>query len=67
MRLPLTRLANIEVTIITITLSPLSFLLIVHLRGYIVNLCVFYSYSLIGKLTVFLQFQEFSFHNPFMY
>ncbi len=34
-------------------------LLLVRLGGYIVNLSEFYSYRLIGKLTVFLQFQEF--------
>jgi hypothetical protein len=33
------------------------------LRGYILNLSDFYSYRLIGKLTAFLQFQEFSLHN----
>jgi len=32
-----------------------------RLGGYILNLFVFYSYRLIGKLTVFLQFQEFSY------
>ncbi len=35
-------------------------LLLVRLGGYIVNLSDFYSYRLIGKLTVFFQFQEFS-------
>jgi hypothetical protein len=39
-------------------------LLLVHLGGYMVNLSDFYSYScsyrLIGKLTFFLQLQEFS-------
>jgi hypothetical protein len=34
----------------------LCLLLLVCLGGYIVNLCVFYFYSLIGKLTVFFQF-----------
>jgi hypothetical protein len=33
------------------------------LGGYIVNLCDFYFYKLIGKLTSFLQLQEFSFRN----
>ena len=41
------------------TLSPLCLLLLVHLGGYIVNLCAFYFYKLIGKLTAFLQLQEF--------
>ncbi len=31
--------------------------------SYIVNLCDFYSYSLIGKLTACLQVQDFSFRN----
>jgi hypothetical protein len=36
---------------------------LVRLGGYIVNLCVFYFSKLIGKLTVFLQIQEFSLWN----
>ncbi len=36
-----------------------SLILLVRVGGYIVNLLDFYSYSLIGKLTVFLQLQEF--------
>ena len=36
-----------------LTLSPLFLLLLVRLVGYTVNLCVFYSYKLIRKLTVF--------------
>ncbi len=61
MRLFLTKLENIGLTIITILLllSPLCLLLLVRLGGYIVNLCDFYFYKLIGKLT-FLQLQEFS-------
>jgi hypothetical protein len=35
-------------------------LLLVRQTGYIVNLSDFYSYRLIGKLTAFLQSQEFS-------
>ncbi len=35
-------------------------LFLVRLGGYIVNLSNFYSYRLIGKLTTFLQLQEFS-------
>jgi hypothetical protein len=34
-------------------------LFLVHLPGYIVNLSDFYSYRIIGKLTVFLHVQEF--------
>jgi hypothetical protein len=41
----------------------LSLLLLVRLGGYIANLSDFYSYRLIGKLTVFLQLQEFSLRN----
>jgi hypothetical protein len=57
MRLPLTRLENIALTVILLVtpplmLSTLYLLLLVRLGGYIVNLCVFYSYKLIGKLTV---------------
>jgi hypothetical protein len=38
----------------------LCLLLLVHQADYMVNLSDFYSYSLIGKLTAFLQLQEFS-------
>jgi hypothetical protein len=41
----------------------LCLLLLVRQAGYIVNLFDFYSYRLIGKLTVFLQLQEFSQRN----
>jgi hypothetical protein len=34
---------------------------LVRLGDYIVNLCVFYFYNLIGKLTTFFQSQEISF------
>jgi hypothetical protein len=44
-------------------LSPLCLLLLVRLGVYIVNLCAFYFYKLIGKLTAFLQLQEFSLRN----
>ncbi len=56
MRLSLTKLGNIVMIIITIplTLSPLCLVLIERLRGYTVNMCDFYFYKLIGKLTVFL-------------
>ncbi len=57
---------NIALTItITVppTLSPLCLLLLVRLGGYIVNLCAFYFYKLIVKLTAFLQLQGFSLRN----
>jgi hypothetical protein len=41
----------------------LCLLLLVRQAGYIVNSLDFYSYRLIGKLTAFLQFQEFSQRN----
>jgi hypothetical protein len=41
----------------------LCLLLRVRVGGYIVNLLDFYSYRLIGKLTAFLQLQEFSQRN----
>jgi hypothetical protein len=65
MKLLLTKLENIALTVITIRLIlyPLCLLLLVRLGGYIVNLCDFYSYKLIGKLTAFLQVQEFSLCN----
>ncbi len=61
MRLPLIEYGNIVLTIITIPLtqSPLCLLLLVRLGGYIVDSLDCYSYSIIGKLTVFLQSQEF--------
>jgi hypothetical protein len=64
-RLPLTRSESIELTTIKtlLWLSHLCLLLQVRLGGYIVNSCDFYSYRLIGKLTAFLQFQEFSLRN----
>jgi len=51
------------IIIVPLTLSPLCLLLLVRLGGYTVNLCSIYFYNLIGKLTVSLQLQEFSFHN----
>jgi hypothetical protein len=45
------------------TQSPLWLLLLVRLGGYIVNSLDCYSYRIIGKLTAFLQLQEFSFRN----
>jgi hypothetical protein len=65
MRLPLTRLENIALTTITIplTISSLCLLLLVRLGDYIVNLWDFYFYKFIGKLTDFLQLQEFNLWN----
>jgi hypothetical protein len=65
MRLLLTRSESIEMTttITLLTLYHLCLLLLVRLGGYIVNLSDFYSYRLIGKLTDFLQLQEFSLRN----
>jgi hypothetical protein len=62
MRLLLTKFDSIALTIIIVplTLSPLCLLLLVRPGVYIVNWCAFYSYRLIGKLTAFLQLQEFS-------
>ena len=51
------------IIIVPLTLSPLFLTLLVRLTVYILNLCAFYSCRLIGKLTVFLQFQEFSLRN----
>ena len=48
---------------IPLALSPLCLLLIARLGGYTVNLCVFYFYKFIGKLTSFLHLQEFSWWN----
>ena len=44
-------------------LSPLYLILLVRPGGYTVNLCSFYFYKFIGKLTAFLQLQEFSLCN----
>ncbi len=44
--------------------SLLCLLLLVRLGGYIVNSLYCYSYRLIGKLTAFLQLQEFRLRNP---
>ena len=49
--------------IIHLILSLLRRLFLVRLVDYTVNLSDFYSYSLIGKLTAFLQLQEFSQRN----
>jgi hypothetical protein len=48
---------------IRLTLYSSCLLLLVRLGDYIVNLCDFYFYKLIGKVTAFLQLQEFSLHN----
>jgi hypothetical protein len=65
MRLSLTKLENIALTIITILrmLSPLCLLLLIRPGVYIVTFCSFYFYKFIGKLTAFLQFQELSLRN----
>ncbi len=62
MRLLLTKSYNAVLTIMIVhlTLFPLCLLLLVRLGVYTVNLCSFYFYRLIGKLTAFLQLQEFS-------
>jgi hypothetical protein len=52
-----------DTTITPLTLYPLYRLMLVRLRSYIVNWSDFYSDSLIGKLTAFLQLQEFCQHN----
>jgi hypothetical protein len=54
---------NIARTIITTRLT-LSRQVTMYSAVYIVTLSDFYSYRVIGKLTVFLQFQEFSQRNP---
>jgi hypothetical protein len=61
----MTRSVNIARTIITtrLTLSRLCRLFLVRMDVYIVTLSDFYSYRLIGKLTDFFQFQEFSQRN----
>jgi hypothetical protein len=58
----LIKYGNIELTttITLLTLYHLCLLLLVRLGGYIANLSDFYSNRFIGKLTSFLQLQEFS-------
>ncbi len=65
MRLPLIKYGNITLTTTTIhrLRYHLCLLLLVRLGGYIANLSDFYSYRLIGKLTAFLQLQEFGLLN----
>ena len=70
MRLPLTRSENIALTIIIIHLTLSIWCRLVSLGGYIVNLSTFIVTGnwplfcrLIGKLTAFLQLQEFSLRN----
>ncbi len=65
MRLLMIKYGNIALTttITLVTLYHLCLLLLVRLGDYIVNLSDFYSYRLIGKLTAFLQLQEFSLRN----
>ena len=65
MRLPLIKYENIVVTTTIIHRAQylLYLRLLVRLGGYISNLSDFYSYRLIGKLTVFLHLREFSLRN----
>ncbi len=60
MRLSLTKYEYTTNTIIIVplTLSPLYLLLLVRLGVYTVNLCVFYFYKTIGKLTDFCGFRS---------
>ena len=62
MSLTLIQYGSLALTTITIlrVLYHLWLLSLVRLGGYIVNLSDFYTYRLIGKLTAFLQLQEFS-------
>jgi hypothetical protein len=64
-RLLLIKYGNIvlTITIIPLAQSPLCLLLLVRLEAYIVNSLDYYSHRLIGKLTAFLQFQEFRLRN----
>ena len=48
------------IIIVPLTLFPLCLLLLVPRTVCTVNLCTFYSCRIIGKLTVFLNLQEFS-------
>jgi hypothetical protein len=65
MKMLMTRSVNIARTIMTtrLTLSCLRRIFLVRMDVYIVTLSDFYSYRIIGKLTDFLQFQEFSQRN----
>ena len=65
MSLPLIKYGNITPTIITDSLHqyPSYRQLLLPLGGYIVNSSDYYSYRIIGKLTDFLQLQEFIFRN----
>jgi hypothetical protein len=66
MSLLLTRSESIDLntTITPLTLYHLCLLRLVRLEGYIVNLSDFYSFKIIGKLTAFLELQEFSLRKP---
>jgi hypothetical protein len=64
MRLLVTKLENMSLIILNnnpLIPCPLCLLLLVRLGGFIVNLCDFYFYKIIGKLTVFLNLQELSY------
>jgi hypothetical protein len=62
MRLLLTKSYNtvLIIIIVHLTLPPLCLLLLVRLGACTAKLCAFYFYRLIGKLTAFLQLEEFS-------
>ena len=51
---------SLTIIIVPLTLSPLCLLWLVRLGAYTPNLCGFYFYKLIGKVTAFLKLQEFS-------
>ncbi len=65
MWLSLTKFDSITLIIIIVppTLYPLYLVFLVRLEGYIVNLCDFYFYKIIGKLTTFFQLQMFIYLN----
>jgi hypothetical protein len=48
-------------------MSLLHLLLLVRVGDYIVNSCDFYSYRIFGKLTPFLQFQEFRLRHSYRF
>jgi hypothetical protein len=65
MWLPLIKYGSITLTIISThrDQSRLYLIFLVCLGGYIANSLDCYSYRFIGKLTVFLELQEFNFTN----
>ena len=62
MRMMLTKSYNttLIIIIVPVMLSSFCLILLVRLDDYTANLYAFYFYRLIGKLTAFLQLQEFS-------